>query len=650
MTSNQSKSLRASFPSRQDVRDKTPDPAVRALLDHCAEKGISTVFDRFDRQKSHCKHGLNGVCCHICHMGPCQITARAPRGACGADADVVVARNILRWLAGGVASHGARGREAVLALKAAAEGTFPQPIRGIDKVKTVAKALGLFREDASVEEMAGAVADALLEDLGRSTPGELRSLRALAPAERVTTWEDLDILPIGAYQEVFEALHRTSVGTDADWRNLMRQFLRCGLAFSWSSVAGSAIATECLYGPPTRSRIETNVGALDADSVNIAIHGHSPVLATAIIEAGDDPELVARARDAGASGIKFYGVCCSGLNTLYRNGGVHPLANAVGAELVLATGAVDLWVADLQDIYPGIMDVANCFHTKVVTTNDSARLPGAIFIGFDHRHSNLQEVRTMARQIVSLAIDNMPFRKAANVLIPQARAEAEIGFSIENLGEALGGHAVLAELLQNGVVQGVVNVVGCNNPKVPYEVGVTAVVDVLLRNDILVLTNGCASFPLLKQGYCTADALAKAGPGLRSALGSRNLPPVLHMGECLDNARASGLFRVLADLCGQPMKTMPFAFSSPEWSNEKGVGAALAFRLLGLDSYHCIAAPVSGSPNVQRFLEDECRETLGGGMVVIQDPAALGERIVGDLLARRKRLGWPAGSVKAALA
>lgn len=648
MTSDSSKALRASFPTRQDVRDKAPDPAARILLDRCAELGVSTLFDRFDQQKSHCKHGLNGVCCHICHMGPCQMTARAPRGACGADADVVVARNILRWLAGGVASHGSRGRECVLALKAAAEGKFPQPIRGVGKVKAVAKALGLYRDDASVEEMAGAIADVLLDDLGRSTPGELRSLRALAPAERVATWEALDILPIGAYQEVFEALHRTGVGTDSDWRNLMQQFLRCGLAFAWSSVAGSAIAMDCLYGPPARSRIDTNVGALDANSVNIAIHGHSPVLATAIVEAGDDPELLARARDAGASGIKFYGVCCSGLNTLYRQGGVHPLANAVGAELVLATGAIDLWVADLQDVYPGIMDVANCFHTKVVTTSDSARLPGAIFLGFDHRHSNLEEVGALAREIVSLAIDNMPLRKAANVLIPQVRAEAEIGFSIENLGEALGGHAVLAEMLREGAVQGVVNLVGCNNPKIPYEVGVTTVADVLLRNDILVLTNGCASFALLKQGYCTAAALDKAGPGLRSALAPYGLPPVLHMGECLDNARASGLFRTLADLSGQPIKAMPFAFSSPEWSNEKGVGAALSFRLLGLDSYHCIAAPVSGSANVQRFLEDDCRELLGGGMVVVKEPAALGERIVADLQARRRRLGWPVRSAGAA--
>jgi carbon-monoxide dehydrogenase catalytic subunit len=640
MAADDIKALRASFPSRQEVRDRTPDPAVCALLDRCAEQGISTVFDRFDQQKNHCGHGLSGVCCRICHMGPCRATPRSPRGACGADADVIVARNILRWLAGGVASHGARGREVMLALKAAAEGRLDQPIRGPDKVKAVAKALGLFGEAKSIETMAGEIADVLLEDLGRALPGDHRTLRNLAPPERVAVWEKLDILPISAYQEVFEALHRTGVGTDGDWRNLMQQFLRCGLAFAWSSVVGSAIAMDILYGPPSRSRITTNVGAIDPGGVNIAIHGHSPVLTTALIEAGDEAELVERAKAAGASGIRFYGICCSGLSGLYRYGNIPPLSNAVGAELVLATGAIDLWVADLQDVYPGIMDVAACFHTKVVTTNDSARLPGAIAMGFDHRHGNLAEVRAMAREIVGLAIANQPLRKSANVFIPQVSAEAEIGFSIENLGEAFGGHAVLAGLVKDGGIRGIVNLVGCNNPKVPYEVGISTVADTLLANDILVLTNGCASFPLLKQGYCSAAALEKAGPRLRNAIGERQLPPVLHMGECLDNARASGLFRALADQLGHPIKDLPFAFASPEWSNEKGVGAALSFRLLGLDSYHCIGAPVNGSANVQRFLEEETRDILGGGMVVEADPAALGARIVEDINRRRAGLGW----------
>lgn len=397
---------------------------------------------------------------------------------------------------------------------------------------------------------------------------------------------------------------------------------------------------DILYGPPKRARIDTNVGAIDPTAVNIAIHGHSPVLATAILEAGDEPDLIERARAAGTSAIRFYGICCSGLSGLYRNGGVPPLSNAVGAELVLATGAIDLWVADVQDVYPGIMDVAAYFHTKVVTTSDSARLPGAVAMGFDHQHGNLADARRIARDIVGIAITNASLRQAANKHIPPIQAEAEIGFSMENLTEVFGGPGSLAQLARDAAIRGIVNLVGCNNPKVLYEVGVSTVADTLLANDVLVITNGCASFPLHKQGYCSTVAQHRAEARLRTVLAAHDLPPVLHMGECLDNARASGLFRALADASGQAIKAMPFAFSSPEWSNEKGVGAALSFRLLGVDSYHCIGAPVGGSANVQRFLEEETRELVGGGMVVLSDPAALGARIVDDLNARRAALGW----------
>ena len=536
--------------------------------------------------------------------------------------------------------YGPSGREVILALKAAADGTLDQPIRGVGKLKAVAKAFGLDLTDKTTQALAGEVAAILLEDLSRTIPGEHRTLAAMAPPERRARWADLDILPIGGYHEVYEALHRTGVGTDSDWRNLMDQFLRTGLAFTWSSVVGSAVAMDILYGLPKRSRVATNFGTLDETTVNIAIHGHSPVLATAIVEVADEAPMKQLAAQAGAAGIKFYGICCSGLSALYRHGEVHPLANAVAAELALGTGAIDLWVADVQDVYPGIMDVAKCFHTIVISTSDSNRLPGAVPMGFDHAHGNLSELREQARRIVRMAIDNHPRRRAGNVYIPQVSVDAEIGFGVENIIETFGGVAPLLAHLKAGRIKGVVNLVGCNNPKVLYEKGVAEVADLLLAHDMLVLTNGCASFPLLKLGYCLPDALAKAGPGLREALGPLDIPPVLHMGECLDNARASGLFRALADAAGEPIHRMPFAFCSPEWSNEKGVGAALSFRLMGLDSYHCVPAPVSGSETVRDFLDQGTRDLLGGGMVVVPEPTALAARMIEDLGIRRNGLSW----------
>lgn len=638
MSPEELKAYRKSFPSKADVLEKTPDPAVRQMIVRMTEIGAETVFDRFDAQKAYCGYGLEGTCCRICNMGPCTVTPRSPRGACGADGDVIVARNILRWVAAGVASHGARGREVLLALKAAAEGRYEQGIKGVDKAKAVARSFGLDVEGKSVEALAGEIADILLEDFARTLPGEHRTIKAMAPPERIARWQELDILPVGAYHEVFEALHRTGTGTDGDWENLMRQLLRCGLAFAWTSVLGSSIGMDILYGPPRRDRIAANLGALDPDYVNIAIHGHSPVMPMAIVEAADEPELQQLARAAGAKGIRFFGICCSGLSSLYRHGGINPLANAVGAELVLGTGAIDLWVADVQDIYPSIMDVAKCFHTRVVTTNDSCRLPGAEHIGFDHHHSKLGAAREFARQIITLGIRQFPLRHSANLFVPRQQMDAEIGFSIENITATFGGLGKLLDKLRSGQIRGIINLVGCNNPKVLYEKTVCDVADGLLANDILILTNGCASFPLLKLGYCNAQGRAKAGPGLRAVLDEYDLPPALHMGECLDNARASGLFRALADLAGVPIKAMPFGFASPEWSNEKGVGASLGFRLLGLSSYHCVPAPIGGSAAVSRFFYEDTEALLGGKMVIELDPQRLVERIVHDLDLRRGKL------------
>lgn len=628
------------FPDKETVKARTPDPAVRQMIERMEYLGIDTPFDRFDAQKPLCGFGLNGTCCKNCHMGPCRITPKSPKGVCGADAHVIAARNILRWVAAGAAAHGARGREAMLALKGAADGTLDLPLLGPEKVAAAAKGFGLTTDGKSTRELAGEISMILLEDMCRVLPGEHRTLHALAPADRLQVWKDLDILPVGAYHEVFEALHRTTTGTDGDWENLMRQMLRCGLVFAWTSVVGSSIANDCLYGLPKRSRTEVNLGTLTESSVNIAVHGHSPVLVAAVVKASRDERLTAQARELGADGIQLYGICCSGHSALAKFKEIKPLASAVGAELVLATGALDLWVADVQDVFPGIMDVAACFHTKVVTTSDSARLPGAMHMGFDHHHSNLGDADRIAERIILEALRTYRDRKQGKVFIPEARVKAEVGFSVENISETFGGADVLAEHLREGRIKGVVNLVGCNNPKVVYEEPVTVVAEKLIKNNVLVLTNGCAAYALLKMGYCNTEGLAKAGDGLRNVLEEHGLPPVWHMGECLDNARASSFFRVLADASGEKISDLPFGFSSPEWSNEKGVGAALGFRLLGLNSYHCIEPPISGSDKVSDFFYSKTDELLGSVMVVERDPAELADRILKDFEYRRQKLGW----------
>ncbi len=630
---------RKTFPSKQDVLDQTPDPAVREMLLRAEQIGIDTAFDRFDAQKPQCSFGLSGTCCKICNMGPCKITAKSPKGVCGADADLIAARNLLRSAAAGAAQHGMHAREVILMLKWAAQGKLDLPIIGEYKVRQMAEAYGIPTKHRQLKNITIDLCDVLLEDLSRTEPDDYQTIKACAPAERQKVWEDLDILPISAYHEVFEAYHKSGCATDGDWKSVMQQFLRCGLAFTFSGVVSTSIATDSLLGVGDRVTSKVNIGALKKGYVNIAVHGHLPVLVKEIVKTGQSEKFIQQAKAVGAKGIQFYGICCSGLSAMYRYEGVIPLSNAVTAELVIGTGALDLWVADVQEVYPSIMDVARCYKTTVVTTSDSARLPGAEHIGFDHHHSNVKDIHLIAEKIVSRAIESFEARQGIPVYIPPYEVEAEVGFSVEYIYQKYGGFKPLANAIKEGKILGVVNMVGCNNPKIMYEKAVLDVCDVLLKNNVLIITNGCASFPLMKMGYCQCSdfAYGKCGKGLKEFLNGEQ-PPVWHVGECIDNCRSSGIFAGIAGEFNKALHEMPFAFASPEWSNEKGVDAALGFRLMGISSYHCVEAPIHGAPNVIKFLKEDTKETLHSSMIVDVDPVSLGERIVADLKAKRKNL------------
>jgi carbon-monoxide dehydrogenase catalytic subunit len=447
----------------------------------------------------------------------------------------------------------------------------------------------------------------------------------------------LDIIPISAYHEVFEALHKTNCATDGDWESIMRQFGRCGLSFLFSGVLTPALASDILLGGPVRRTSRTNVGALKEGCVNIAVHGHLPTLISQIIKLGRTEEFIDLARSKGALGIEFYGICCTGLSAMYRYGGVVPLSNAVGAELVLGTGALDLWVADIQDVFPGILEVAKCFKTTVVTTSDSARLPGAEHYGYDRYHSNMGETEALARKIVTRAIESFAARRDVPVFIPPSEVEAEVGFSPEYIEERYGGYGAIVDALREGRILGVANMAGCTNPRVVYEKAIVDLTRKLIANNVLLMTNGCASFPLMKLGFCNASILDECGDGLRGFL--KDIPPVWHMGECIDNAKCGEVFSKVAAAAGAAVKDMPYAFISPEWSNEKGVGASFAFRLNGISSYHCVYPQVQGSDKVMDYLFNS-KGRLGSTMTVDPNPDQLGEKILQDLKDQRRALGW----------
>ncbi len=409
--------IKKTFPDRDEQIEQTPDPAVWEMLSRQKQLDIDTTFDRFDRQKPQCSYGLAGICCKNCNRGPCRITAKAKRGICGADADLIVARNLLRSTAAGAAQHGMYGRELMLELKWAAEGKLDVPLLGEQKIKDTAKAFGIPTAHRRLKHIAADLANALLADLSNPDPAKpYRTVEACAPPERVAVWKDLELVPIRAYHEVFEAYHKTGVGTDGDWKSILQQMPRCGLAFTFSGVVGTSIATDGLFGVGDRVTLKVNIGALKKGYANIAGHGHLPLLVKEIVKAGQSEKFVEPAKRQGAKGIRFYDICCSGLSVMYRYAGVIPPSNAVSAELVLGTGALDSWGADVQDVSPAIMDVARCYKTTVVTTSASARLPGAERFEYDRHHSNIGETKALAEKIVIRGIQRFADRRGCRFI------------------------------------------------------------------------------------------------------------------------------------------------------------------------------------------------------------------------------------------
>jgi len=437
--------------------------------------------------------------------------------------------------------------------------------------------LGIDIKGKTIESIALKVADALLEDLSRAVPDKHKTLNGFATPERIKVWKDLDILPVGLITKYLKPFIEQPQEPMETRGTLCISSCAAVLLLFGTRALGFSIALDSLFGLLERDTVKTNIEALKEGGVNIAVRGHSSLLVSEIIKQGRSEEFVCLARENGAEGIKFYGICCSGLSAMYRYGGVIPLSNAIGAELILGTGALDLWVADVQDVFPMIVDVAKCFKTTVVTTSDSARLPGAEHYGYDHTHSNLNETKNLAKKIIRRAIESFAARRDIPVFIPNYEVNAEIGFSLEYAVSHFGSINAISDAFNEGRITGVVNLVGYSNTRIIYEKSVVDVAAKLIENNILVLTNGCASFPLMKLGFCNQSGFERTGRKLRGFL-EPALSPVWHMGECIDNARASALFRALSDALGKEIKKMPFALTSQEWSNEIGMGAALAVR------------------------------------------------------------------------
>ena len=625
------------------------DRASQALQNRAEKLGIEIGLDRLESQQPQCGFGELGTCCRICYMGPCRIdpfaTDGSSRGVCGATADVIVTRNLLREATGGTASHIGHARHVALTLREAIRGNAPYGIVDRGKLIAVAGGLGIATDGKSDTEIAEEVVAKALEDFARQDGEPGNWLKLHTPHKEFEMWRELGLVVSNVHNEIEEAMHRTSGGNDADAVNLLLGTLRMGIADG----VGLAMATDLqdiMFGTPQVCAVEANVGVLEAGRVNLAMHGHNPVLSEKILEWS--AKLDGEARAAGADGINVVGVCCTG-NELTMRHGVPMAGHNLQSELLIVTGAVDALVVDVQCIWPGDVKVAECFDTKVITTEANVKITGAMHVPFEAEHAD-----EAAEKIVRVAIKAFVARKGKEVEIPQQKASALAGFSVEAILGVLSKidpENPLKPVIDNivaGNIYGAVGFAGCPNPKIRSSAMTETMAKELLANNVLVVATGCTAHILAQAGMMSPDATEQyCGEGLKAVLTALGgaagldgpLPPVWHMGSCVDNSRIVTLLAALADTLDVKISQLPVAGSAPELVAEKAISIGSWFLALGMTVHIAPAPHILGSPVATKVLTEDLEGITGGRAYVEYDPAKAAAGLVAHIAAKRAALG-----------
>jgi len=618
------------------VGEKSVDRASLEMLQKASQEGVETAWDRYEKQQPQCGFGLLGICCRNCNMGPCRIEpfGEGPdQGICGATADTIAARNLLRMIAAGAAAHSDHGRDIVMTLYETAKGESQgYQIKDEEKLRALAAEFGISIDGRSKEEIACDLAREAMEEFGM-VKGTLQFLNR-APEKRRELWEKAGIVPRGIDREIVETMHRTHMGVDNDYVNLTLHGVRTGLSDGWG---GSMFATEfsdVLFGTPEPVRGESNLGVLQEDEVNIIVHGHEPTLSEMIVLAAQEEDLLALAREQGAAGINVCGMCCTGNEILMRHG-VPVAGNFLQQELAVITGAVDAMVVDVQCIMPALTQVAGCYHTKIISTSPKARFQGAEHIPFSE-----QTALETARKIVQLAVENFPHRKKELIQIPDHKMEYMAGFSVEAILKAMGGTLnPLLDAIKSGQIKGVAAIVGCNNPKIPHDSGHLTLTRELLRHDVLVVQTGCAAIASAKAGLLLPEAAEQAGAGLKAVCKALGIPPVLHMGSCVDISRILVTVAAIANALGVDISDLPVAGAAPEWMSEKAVSIGSYVVGSGVFTVLGTVPPVLGGKDFTELLTKGANEVLGAAFAVETDPEKAAGLILEHIYAKRKALG-----------
>ena len=609
------------------------------LLNQDLSKQVRTAYDRIDdRGMSACLFGSGGTCCKNCNMGPCQIIdgVEAMIGVCGATADTVAARNFARTVAAGTAAHTDHAREMVRGFIATAKGETPHEIKDEAKLHKMAEIFDIETEGRDKNEIALELGERALAEFGQQD-GTLTMFKR-APEKQQAIWKKEGVEPRGIDREVVETMHRTHMGVDQEYHNIMKQAARCSLADGWGASMLSTELTDIMFGTPVPKRAIIDLGVLREDMVNVTVHGHEPLLAESLCLAAEDEEILALAKKVGAKGINLAGVCCTGNEILMRRG--IPVAGSfIQQEMVLATGAVEAMVVDVQCVMQSVAQVVKGKHTDIITTNYRAKMPDAVHIQFEE-----EEAYKSAKEILKHAVAN--FKKRGDFYIPKDKKfDVVVGFSHETINYMLGGrfrqsYRPLNDNIINGRIRGVGALVGCEHYKYSDDVHFE-IAKKLIANNVLVLATGCAAQALGRMGLMRPEAATEyAGDGLREVCETVGMPPVLHVGSCVDNSR---LLIALTEMVnegglGDDISEIPAVGSAPLWMSEKAIAIGQYFVTSGA---HVVFQnlPSSGAKAFNEFLLKGMKDVYGACWGVAETADDIANAMIAAIDEKREALG-----------
>lgn len=604
--------------SAQVTKDSAHE-SVNTVLGDMRAAGEGNVFDRMEAQGKRCGFCEQGIRCSLCSQGPCRITAKAPRGACGIDADGMAMRNFLLQNTMGTAAYVYHAGEVMKTLtKATPGGTYE--IKDWSKLELLARVAGVELEPK--DTLPKRVADTVWAEFNRDHQDPSPLVEALAPKARVELWKQLGIMPGGVLHEHVRAATSSMTNIDGDYVSLALKGLRLGVATAYGAQVPLELAQDALFGTPQPHAIKVDLGILDPAYVNVIVNGHEPMLGAALIAIAHEEALQAKAKAAGAKGLRIVGSIETGQELVQRfevdDVFVGLTGNWLSEETAVATGAVDVFAADMNCTVPTLAETCKAHGALLIPVSDLIGVPGAEpAIVFDPAQADAQ-----ARELIERAIANFPKRTASgNGRKALRTGDAVAGFSTESILGALGGSLnPLLDVIKNGTLRGVAGLVSCTTLRDSGQDSMTiAVAKELIKNDVLVLAMGCGNAALQVAGLEAPEAKELAGPGLKAVCELLGIPPVLSFGTCTDTGRVMLLVSAIADALGVDVPALPVVATAPEYMEQKATIDAMAALAFGL-YVHVNPVPfVTGAPRLVKLVTEDLPGVTGGKLAVESD-------------------------------